>query len=222
MAIPVLVIGRSGSGKTYSIKNFTSDEVGVISVEKGRLPFKSDIKVVKVKTLVPEGEKPDYATINRGKYAWIENVIQKCRQKAIVIDDSQYLLANELFDRSFEKGYDKFTQMAANFRNLIHFINELEDEDKIVYFLHHSELDADGREKCKTIGKMLDEKLTVEGCFDIVLYCQDHEFITQANGISTAKTPEGMFELKIPNDLKTVDTAIRDYYGLTNEKEEEK
>lgn len=215
MAIPVLVIGRSGSGKTYSIKNFKPDEVGVISVEKGRLPFKSDIKVVRLKTLIDKDvERPDYATINRGKYSWIESVIEKCSAKAVIIDDSQYLLANELFDRSFEKGYDKFTQMAANFRNLIHYINEMEDEEKIVYFLHHSELDADGREKCKTIGKMLDEKLTVEGCFDIVIYCQDHEFITQANGISTAKTPEGMLDLKIPNDLKAVDTAIREYYGI--------
>jgi hypothetical protein len=215
MAIPVLVIGRSGSGKTYSIKNFKPDEVGVISVEKGRLPFKSDIKVVRLKTLIDKDvDRPDYATINRGKYAWIESVIEKCSAKAVIIDDSQYLLANELFDRSFEKGYDKFTQMAANFRNLIHYINEMEDEEKIVYFLHHSELDADGREKCKTIGKMLDEKLTVEGCFDIVIYCQDHEFITQANGISTAKTPEGMLDLKIPNDLKAVDTAIREYYGI--------
>ena len=215
MAIPVLVIGRSGSGKTYSIKNFKPDEVGVISVEKGRLPFKSDIKVLRVKSFMPEdGQQPDYATINRGKYSWIESVIEKCKTKAVVIDDSQYLLANELFDRAFERGYDKFVQMASNFRNLIHYINEMEDEEKIVYFLHHSELAADGREKCKTIGKMLDEKLTVEGCFDIVLYCQDHEFITQANGISTAKTPEGMFDLKIPNDLKAVDTAIREYYGL--------
>lgn len=215
MAIPVLVIGRSGSGKTYSIKNFKPDEVGVISVEKGRLPFKSDIKVVRLKTLIDKDvEHPDYATINRGKYSWIESVIEKCSAKAVIIDDSQYLLANELFDRSFEKGYDKFTQMAANFRNLIHYINEMKDEEKIVYFLHHSELDADGREKCKTIGKMLDEKLTVEGCFDIVIYCQDHEFITQANGISTAKTPEGMLDLKIPNDLKAVDTAIREYYGI--------
>jgi adenylate kinase family enzyme len=215
MALPVLVIGRSGAGKTYSLKNFGADEVGVISVEKGRLPFKSDIKVVRLKTLIDKDvERPDYATINRGKYSWIESVIEKCSAKAVIIDDSQYLLANELFDRSFEKGYDKFTQMAANFRNLIHYINEMEDEEKIVYFLHHSELDADGREKCKTIGKMLDEKLTVEGCFDIVIYCQDHEFITQANGISTAKTPEGMLDLKIPNDLKAVDTAIREYYGI--------
>jgi hypothetical protein len=141
-------------------------------------------------------------------------VIKKAKSKSIVIDDSQYLMVNELFDRAYEKGYDKFVGMAANFRNLIHFINDMDEEDKIVYFLHHSELDTDGREKVKTIGKMLDEKLTVEGCFDIVLYCQDHKFFTQSNGQSTAKTPEGMFPLEIPNDLKAVDMAIREYYGL--------
>ena len=214
MAIPVLVIGRSGSGKTYSLKNFKADEVGVISVEKGRLPFRTDIKVLKVPKDPTEGQAKDAATLNAAKYKWIMQVVRKAKAKAIVIDDSQYLLVNELFDRTYEKGYDKFTSMAQKFRDLIHFINELEDEDKIVYFLHHSELDTDGREKVKTIGKMLDEKLTVEGCFDIVLYCQDHKFFTQANGQSTAKTPEDMFELEIPNDLKAVDTAIREYYGM--------
>jgi hypothetical protein len=215
MALPVLVIGRSGSGKTYSLKNFKPDEVGVISVEKGRLPFKSDIKVVKIpKSFDDHDQKQSYATINAAKYSWIMTIIRTAKAKTIVIDDSQYLLANELFDRAYEKGYDKFVQMAVNFRNLIHFINDLEDDSKIVYFLHHSELDSDGREKVKTIGKMLDEKLTVEGCFDIVLYCQDHKFFTQANGQSTAKSPEGMFELEIPNDLKAVDTAIREYYGM--------
>jgi hypothetical protein len=105
--------------------------------------------------------------------------------------------------------------MAVQFRNLIHFINDLPEEDKIVYFLHHTDIGADGREKAKTIGKMLDEKLTLEGCFDIVLYCQDHKFFTQSNGQSTAKTPEDMFSsVEIPNDLKAVDDAIRDYYGL--------
>lgn len=213
MAIPVLVIGRSGSGKTYSLKNFQPDEVGVISVEKGRLPFKSEIKTVRI----PKDFGADIksaAQLNAAKYAWIELMIKKAKAKSIVIDDSQYLLVNELFDRAYEKGYDKFVGMAANFRNMIHFINDMDDENKIVYFLHHSETDTDGREKVKTIGKMLDEKLTVEGCFDIVLYCQDHKFFTQGNGISTAKSPEGMFETEIPNDLKAVDVAIREYYGL--------
>lgn len=213
MAIPVLVIGRSGSGKTYSLKSFKANEVGVISVEKGRLPFKSDIKTVKVPQFKEQADA-SAAQINAAKYAWIEQVIQQSKSPSIVIDDSQYLLVNELFDRAAEKGYDKFTSMAANFRDLIHFVNDMEDENKIVYFLHHSEADIDGREKVKTIGKMLDEKLTIEGCFDIVIYCQDHKFYTQSNGQSTAKTPEDMFELEIPNDLKAVDDAIREYYGL--------
>lgn len=218
MAIPVLVMGRSGSGKTYSIKNFSPDEVGVISVEKGRLPFKSDIKVVKIPKLPEGGDRiENYGALNRAKYAWLMKAIEVARSKAIVIDDSQYLLVNELFDRAAERGYDKYVQMAANFRNLIHFINELPEDDKIVYFLHHTELDADGREKVKTIGKMLDEKLTVEGCFDIVLFCQDHKFYTQANGQSTAKSPEGLFDLEMPNDLKAVDSAIRSYWNLGGE-----
>lgn len=215
MAIPVLVMGRSGSGKTYSLKNFKPDEIGVISVEKGRLPFRSEIKVAKIPKY-GEGteDAKSYGAINRAKYVWLEKAIASAKVKSIAIDDSQYLLVNELFDRAYEKGYDKFVQMAANFRELIHFINELEEDDKIVYFLHHTDIDSDGREKAKTIGRMLDEKLTVEGCFDIVIYCEDHKFFTQSNGQSTAKTPEDMFDLEIPNDLKAVDVAIREYYGL--------
>lgn len=213
MALPVLVEGRSGSGKTFALKNFKPDELGVISVEKGRLPFRSELKVIRIPKWGGE-EAQNFAQVNAAKYSWIMNTIRKANAKSIAIDDSQYLLANELFDRAYEKGYDKYTQMAVNFRNLIHFVNDLEDDDKIVYFLHHSETDSDGREKCKTIGKMLDEKLTIEGCFDIVLYCQDHKFFTQSNGISTAKSPEGMFDLEIPNDLKAVDVAIRNYYNM--------
>lgn len=214
MSIPVLIIGKSGSGKTYSLKNFGPDEVGVISVEKGRLPFRSDIKTIRVPRYENSADINTYAQANAAKYSWIISTIKKAKAKSVVIDDSQYLLVNELFDRSAEKGYDKYVQMAANFRNLIHAINDMEQEDKIVYFLHHSEADSDGREKVKTIGKMLDEKLTVEGCFDIVIYCADHKFYTQSNGQSTAKTPEDMFELEIPNDLKAVDARIREYYGL--------
>lgn len=213
MALPVLVIGRSGSGKTYSLKEFKKGEVSIISVEKGRLPFKSDVQIARIPSNFGD-EKTSAGQINAAKYSWICSAIKSAPTKSVVIDDSQYLLVNELFDRAYEKGYDKFVEMAAHFRNLIHFINELDDENKIVYFLHHSESDADGREKVKTIGKMLDEKLTIEGCFDIVLYCQDHKFFTQSNGQSTAKTPEGMFELEIPNDLKAVDKGIRDYYGM--------
>lgn len=219
MAIPVLVMGRSGAGKTYSLKNFEPNEVGIVSVEKGRLPFKSKLKVVRIPAYEKSENATSMAQANLAKYAWLMGVIQRSKTKAVVIDDSQYLMANELFDRANEKGYDKFTNMAANFRNLIHFINELPEDDKIVYFLHHTETDTDGREKVKTIGKMLDEKLCVEGCFDIVIYCADHKFYTQSNGQSTAKSPEDMFELEIPNDLKFVDDSIRNYYQLGGDRE---
>lgn len=213
MAIPVLIMGRSGSGKTYSIKNFKPEEVGVISVEKGRLPFKSDIKVVKIPKDL--GIKDNPKLENQRKYEWLEDLIERATVKSIVIDDSQYLLVNEMFDRAKESGYNKFTDIAVNFRDLIHYINETPQPDKIVYFLHHSEVDERGREKAKTVGKMLDEKLVIEGCFDVVLYCDDQKFYTQANGQSTAKSPEGMFEnVEIPNDLKAVDEAIRKYWNI--------
>ena len=89
MAIPVLIIGRSGSGKTYSLKNFKPNEVGVISVEKGRLPFKSEIKTVKVPKDPTNGEARDAAQLNAAKYAWIMRAIEKAAVKTIVIDDSQ-------------------------------------------------------------------------------------------------------------------------------------
>lgn len=145
--------------------------------------------------------------------------LKKPNLKAYVIDDSQYLMVNELFDKAKDTGYGKFTDMALHFRDLIHIINHQVPDDVIVYFLHHTEQDNNtGRTKAKTIGKMLDQQLTVEGCFDIVLLtsCEgtEHYFITQSDGYTTAKSPEGMFELKIPNDLKAVDTAIREYWNL--------
>lgn len=214
MSLPVLIIGRSGSGKTYSLKHFKPGELGIISVEKGRLPFKSEIKPVRIPSFAGKEDIKSYADLNRAKYAWICDTISRAKSPSIAIDDSQYLLVNELFDRAYEKGYDKFVGMAANFRNLIHFVNDLPDDNKIVYFLHHSEPDTDGREKCKSIGKMLDEKLSIEGCFDVVIYCQDHKFFTQSNGQSTAKSPEDLFPADIPNDLKFVDQEIRKYYSM--------
>lgn len=201
MGVPVLVIGASGSGKTYSLKNFEPNEVSIFSVEKSRLPFQKKLPVMA------------HAT-----YSEIEKVLSgELAKKSYVIDDSQYLLVNESFDRAKENGFSKWTDIALHFRNLIHFINHSLPDDVIVYFLHHSE-EVDGKTKAKTIGKLLDNQLTVEGCFDVVLLAQmfdgQHCFITQSDGYTTAKSPEGMFNPRIPNDLKAVDVAIRNYYGL--------
>ena len=202
MGIPVLILGESGSGKTYSIKNMDPEKVGVFLVEKPRLPFRKQFK-----------------TVQCANYFVILKALAEPKLKRYVIDDSQYLLVNEFFDRANETGYQKFTDMALNFRNLIHFVIRKVPDDVIVYFLHHTDTDANGKIKAKTIGRMLDEKLTVEGLFDIVLRTavtpEGHVFMTQSTGSDTVKTPEEMFpENQIPNDLAVVDKAIRTYYGM--------
>ena len=203
MGIPVLILGESGSGKTYSIKNLDPNAVGIFLVEKPRLPFKKAFKCVKNAT-----------------YHAIMKALASPKLKQYVIDDSQYLLVNEFFDRANETGYQKFTDIALNFRNLIHFVIQKTPEDVIVYFLHHTQVDDTGRTKAKTIGRMLDEKLTVEGLFDIVLRTQidqeGHWLITQSYGQDTVKSPEEMFEEKLPNDLSVVDSKIREYYGFNS------
>ena len=142
-----------------------------------------------------------------------------------MIDDSQNLMANEFFDRAKEVGYQKFTDIGLHFRNLLQTVIQQTPEDVIVYFLHHTEEDMSGRLKAKTIGKMLDEKLTVEGLFSIVLLTvaegTEHYFLTNSDGSSTAKSPMEMFGLKIDNDLRMVDQIIREYYDLTGGENEQ-
>ena len=220
MGIPVLILGESGSGKTYSIKNLDPEKVGIFLCEKNRLPFRKSFPTYKVRNM--RKEEDGKVTIYRQSVV-IQSLLRSKRKedlkKILVIDDSQYIMANEYFDRASEKGYDKFVDIGANFRNLVHLVNDELPDDVIVYFLHHPEMDSNtGRQKAKTIGKMLDEKLTLEGCFDIVLHARTdgeaHWFSTQSDGTDTAKSPEEMFEAKIPNDLAFVDKTIREYYGM--------
>jgi len=220
MGIPVLIIGESGSGKTYAIKNLDPEKVGIFLCEKNRLPFRKPFPTYKVRNMLKD---EDGKQIMYRQSAVIQGVLAgrkaKDHKKIYVIDDSQYIMANEYFDRASEKGYDKFVDIGANFRNLVHLVNNDLPDDVIVYFLHHPETDGNtGRVKAKTIGKMLDEKLTLEGCFDIVLHARtdgaEHWFSTQSDGTDTAKSPEEMFEAKIPNDLAFVDKTIREYYGM--------
>ncbi len=203
MGIPVLILGESGSGKTTSLRNFNENEIGIFNVAGKPLPFKKQLKKV-----------------NNATYQDIIKGLKLGKVKTYVIDDSQYLMAFEMFDRAKETGYNKFTDVALNFRNLIDFILKGTPDDYIVYFLHHTETTDTGKIKAKTSGKMLDNQLTLEGLFSIVLLCKtdgkEHYFETQSDGFTTCKSPIEMFDTKIDNDLKMVDTAIRNYYELNN------
>ena len=205
MGIPVMILGASGSGKSASLRNFEADEVGIFNVAGKPLPFRKKLL------------KADNATYNTIYAAW-----KKITKKTYVIDDSQYLMAFEAFDRAKETGYGKFTDLALNFRNLIAYVINQLPPDVIVYFLHHTEVADDGKLKAKTLGKMLDNQLTVEGLFSIVLLCQvegqDHVFVTNSDGSNPAKSPMEMFPPKIENDLKMVDQTIREYYELGGNK----
>ena len=207
MGIPVLILGESGSGKTCSLRNFDKDELVIYNVAGKPLPFKKQLNVA-----------------NNATYSQITSNMAKGNFKTYVIDDSQYLMAFEMFDRAKEMGYNKFTDVALNFRNLVSFVVKNTSEDTIVYFLHHTETTDTGKIKAKTSGKMLDNQLTLEGLFSIVLLCktdgQEHYFETQSDGYTTCKSPMGMFDLKIDNDLKMVDTTIREYYDFNNDKSE--
>lgn len=213
MGIPVLILGESGSGKSASLRNFEENEVAIYNIAGKPLPFKKKLN---------KANNVSYTTIK-------QNMIKKAF-KTYVIDDSQYLMAFEIFDKAKETGYQKFTDIAVNFRNLIDFIIKQMPEDTIVYFLHHTETGENGKIKAKTSGKMLDSQLTLEGLFTIVLLAKtdgkEHYFETQSDGYTTCKSPMEMFDFKIDNDLKMVDTVIRDYYEIntknTNNESEEK
>lgn len=210
MGLPVLILGESGTGKSASMRNFKPGELAIINVAGKPLPFRSELK-----TLVTDN------------YKKIESALLNMKAPSAVIDDAQYLLANEFMRRSGELGYQKFTDMAKNYWSLIaETICKQMPPNKIVYFMSHIDRDQNGFEKVKTIGKLLDEKITVEGLFTIVLktHVEDgkYTFFTQNSGTDTVKSPIGMFpDVQIDNDLKAVDNAIREYYNLTIDKKEE-
>lgn len=197
-----MILGESGTGKSASLRNFSQDEIGVINVCGKPLPFRNQIK--------------DLKTDN---YMAIEKALKASTKKAAVIDDCQYLMANEYMRQANVTGYQKFTDIAQNFWTLVQVVIRELPDDVIVYFLGHIERDQNGNEKFKTIGKMLDEKITVEGMFTVVLKTsvQDGRYLfsTRNSGNDTVKSPIGLFdEPYIDNDLKAVDTAIREYYEI--------
>lgn len=202
MGIPVLILGESGSGKSASLRNFEPEDVSIFNVAAKPLPFRKKL---------PMKATSDYSAIQKG--------IQASQKKSFVIDDSQYLLCFESFAKAKETGYGKYTDMALHFYNLVQFVIRQTPPDVIVYFLHHTESDSNtGKVKAKTMGKMLDNQLTLEGLFSIVLMAytdgKKHVFVTQSDGMTTAKSPMEMLPAEIENDLKAVDQAIRTYYEI--------
>ena len=203
-SVPVLLIGKSGSGKSASLRNFKKEEIAIANVLGKPLPFKSNLEAPKV---------DDYNVILKA--------IEKTDKKVIVIDDANYLITNEFMNKSSVKGFDKYNEMGNNFFNLINGIKNVKG-GKTVYLIMHEDIDDEGNVKPKTIGKLLDEKVNIQGMFTVCIRSMyengNYIFRLKTNGQDCVKTPIGMFEEEeMENDLKAVDEKIREYYELDKE-----
>jgi len=205
MGIPVLLIGKSGSGKSASLRNFP--EAGVINVLGKPFPFKGKVGSIVTK---------DYPTV--------KGALQKSKSNSMVIDDAGYLITDQFMVGHSNAGqgnsvFALYNDIGDQFYQLIEFVIQQLPPEKIVYFFMHEDKNDAGDIKPKTIGKLLDEKVCVEGMFTVALRCivsgDKHIFLTQSNGYDIQKSPMGMFaEMEIENDLKVVDKEIRDYWEL--------
>ena len=206
MGVCVLVLGESGSGKSTSLRNFEPDEVGILNVMGKPLPFRKKMKV-----------------LNKAGYNQVLNALQKNSLRCYVVDDAGYLMQNENFKRIKESGYGKFSEMALHFQQLIDAATST-NEDTIVYVMMHYDLDANGRAKPRTIGKMLDEKFCIEGACPVVLQSTitdgKYVFVSKGDGYNAAKAPMDMLPDVMDNDLAAVDDAIRDYWHMAPRKGE--
>jgi hypothetical protein len=207
MGMPVLIYGKSGSGKTRSLKNFGEEEIFLVNVERKFLPFKNKFKYVL---------KSDNVNL-------IQEKLLKMPTKIAVIDDAGYILTNRYMR---EKGkvrnlYETFDNMGNDFWGLFEFVKNNLPDDVIVYIVMHEETNDLNNTKLKMMGKLLEEKICVEGMVTISLRCitdeDGHHFITNSDGKDISKSPEEMFELVIDNDLKFVDVTIREFYDIKGE-----
>ena len=207
MSKAILILGESGTGKSASIESLDPAQTAIIKTIDKDLPFKGSSK---------------YNVLCSSNYAKIGNWLQSISKtkpeiKQIILDDFQYVMSIEYMNRALERGFNKFTEIGSHAWSVLNLLDKLRD-DITVFVMSHTEIMEDGRTKMKTIGKMLDEKIILEGLFTIVLYTcvenNNYYFLTQNNGNNTCKSPKGMFEtVKMPNDLKLVCDAVTAYYS---------
>lgn len=229
MAKRILVVGNSGSGKSTSIRKLKPEETFIINVEGKDLPFKPQgYTNVDIKAGPPA--KGNVASTHEASTIMriMEYVSQNRPEiKHIIVDDFQYVSMHEFMSKIAQKGFEKFNVMGKNLTDMVSFPKHLREDLKVYFFSHpeivKDELTGEVSYKAKTLGKLVDNVVTLDGMFSIVLFTEivktkegiEHYFVTQSDGSTTAKTPIGMFNnVRIPNDLSLVNDAIDNFYTI--------
>ena len=217
MGNKILVLGDSGSGKSTATRNLDPKSTFYVNVIGKPLPFKGwKSKYVSGKNLVSTHNAEEVIRTIKGVSEKMPEI------KVIIVDDAQYIMSYEFMARAKERGFDKFTEIAQNMFNVLKAPDTTREDLTTIYLSHSDDVSANGytKTKMKTIGKMLDDKITIEGMFTVVLLAYPvkeekkmrYVFVTQSNGTTTAKSPMGMFEdIIVENDLSMVLQKIKEY-----------
>jgi len=226
MSQEILIIGESGSGKSTSLEKLDPKSTFLINVAKKPMPFRSWKKSYSL--LTKENQSGNYIATDNAPtiVATLKHVDEKMPHiKTVIIDDFQYVMSNEFMRRANEKGFDKFTEIGLHAWEIANAGKNMRDDITFIMIGHAeaaTDLQGNRKLKFKTIGKLVDDKVNMEGMFTIVLFTDverdangdiKHYFVTQSDGTTTGKTPKGMFDdLKIPNDINQVIKTINKYY----------
>lgn len=222
----IAIVGESGTGKSTSLRNLNPEETFIISTTGKPLPFRGWKKKYSPIKISAEGISGNYFTSS--KWDQILKILQIVDKKMphikqVIVDDFQYVLSYEFVDRATEVGYTKFTELAQHAMEILRYAEKMRDDCKMI-FLTHSENVGDAMNPkyvIKTVGKLLAEKVTLEGLFTYIFFTRvsegtdgrmEYKLLTNSDGTCVAKTSLGMFEeMEIDNDLNEIIKVIDEY-----------
>ena len=233
MSIPIVIMGESGTGKSTAMRTFKKGEVMVLNVQGKLMPFfdpKPDILNVPEKAREIQAAHGDATPLLKITIveSWLcgrdkdTGELKHREHNAVVVDDAGYLIT-EMFmrwavsgDEMMNDQYGVYKEIAGKMWRLFQRVIEDGYADRIVYFVFHEEVDQRGKVDILTVGKLLNEKIKIRGLVTCTLQSakvgEDYVFYT--NNGNPAKSPMGLFDETIPNDLRAVDTRIREAYGI--------
>jgi len=217
MSNSVLLLGESGSGKSSSMRNLDASETFVVNVIGKPLPFRGAKS--KYVPLSPDGLTGNYyATDDTTTIKRVINLVNSKRLdiKNLVIDDFGYTVTNSFMRKANQRGYDRFIEIAKDMFDILDIVSNLR-EDLFCFVMMHTENDSQGRSKPRTVGKMIDQYICIEGKFTTVLHALindgNYVFLTNNDNQHMAKSPLGLFEsLYIENDLQYVREKMHSYF----------